>query len=90
MKNKVRQKLPKWFDGAVYEVGGEVRNPFSGDACLLTAEELSMYDLIKGAEIVLQMSVLNALDYEQCYSIIEKGIAWFRKVNPQAYMTLLD
>ncbi len=88
MKNKVRQKLPKWFGGEVYEVGAEVRNPFSGDTCLLTAEELSMYDLIKGAEIVLQMSV--AMNDEQCYSIIEKGIAWFRKVNPQAYMTLLD
>ena len=57
MKNKVRQKLPKWFDGEVYETGDEVRNPFSGDTCLLTAEELSMYDLIKGAEMVLQMSV---------------------------------
>lgn len=88
MKTKVRQKLPKWFDGALYESGGEVRNPFSGDTCLLTAEELSMYDLIKGAEMVLQMSV--AMDEEECYSIIEKGIAWFRKVNPQAYMTLLD
>ena len=88
MKTKVRQKLPKWFDGEVYEVGDEVRNPFSGDTCLLTAEELSMYDLIKGAEMVLQMSV--AMDDEKCYSIIEKGIAWFRKVNPQAYMTLLD
>ena len=88
MKNKVRQKLPKWFDGEVYEVGAEVRNPFSGDTCLLTAEELSMYDLIKGAEMVLHMSV--AMDDEQCYSIIEKGIVWFRKVNPQAYMTLLD
>ena len=88
MKTKVRQKLPKWFDGALYESGDEVRNPFSGDTCLLTAEELSMYDLIKGAEMVLQMSV--AMDEEQCYSIIEKGITWFRKVNPQAYMTLLD
>tara|TARA_R110000787_G_scaffold190052_1_gene301581 strand:+ start:165 stop:431 length:267 start_codon:yes stop_codon:yes gene_type:complete len=88
MKTKVRQKLPKWFDGEVYEVGDEVRNPFSGDTCLLTAEELSMYDLIKGAEMVLQMSV--AIDSDRCYGIIDKGLAWFRKVNPKAYMTLLD
>jgi|TARA_B110000211_G_scaffold213444_1_gene253964 hypothetical protein len=88
MKNKVRQKLPKWFDGEVYETGDEVRNPFSGDTCLLTAEELSMYDLIKGAEMVLQMSV--AMDNEACYDIVEKGCKWFRSVNPQAYMTLLD
>ena len=67
---------------------GQVRNPFSGDTCLLTAEELSMYDLIKGAEMVLQMSV--AMDNEACYDIVEKGCKWFRSVNPQAYMTLLD
>tara|TARA_R110000868_G_scaffold100435_2_gene276200 strand:- start:2239 stop:2505 length:267 start_codon:yes stop_codon:yes gene_type:complete len=88
MKNKVRQKLPKWFDGEVYELGDEVRNPFSGDTCLLTAEELSMYDLIKGAEMVLQMA--TTMDNDACYDIIEKGCAWFRNVNPKAYMTLLD
>lgn len=88
MKNKVRQKLPKWFDGEVYEIGDEVRNPFSGDTCLLTAEELSMYDLIKGAEMVLQMA--TTMDNDACYDIIEKGCAWFRNVNPKAYMTLLD
>ena len=64
MKNKVRQKLPKWFD------------------------ELSMYDLIKGAEMVLQMA--TTMDNDACYDIIEKGCAWFRNVNPKAYMTLLD
>ena len=25
-----KQELPKWFDGEVYEIGDEVRNPFSG------------------------------------------------------------
>lgn len=88
MKEKVRQKLPKWFDGQVYEIGDEVRNPFSGETCLLTAEELSMYDLIKGAEMALHMGV--AMDREQCYSIMEKGGRWFRKNNPEAYMILLD
>jgi hypothetical protein len=88
MKTKVRQKLPKWFDGEVYEIGDEVRNPFSGDTCLLTAEELSMYDLIKGAEMVLQMA--TTMDNDACYDIIEKGCEWFRGVNPKAYMTLLD
>ena len=88
MKNRVRQNLPKWFDGEVYEIGDEVRNPFSGETCLLTAEELSMYDLVKGAEMVLQMGV--AMDKEECYEIMRKGIDWFIQNNPQAYMTLLD
>tara|TARA_R110002124_G_scaffold126788_2_gene286545 strand:+ start:616 stop:882 length:267 start_codon:yes stop_codon:yes gene_type:complete len=88
MKNKVRQKLPKWFDGEVYEIGDEVRNPFSGETCLLTAEELSMYDLVKGAEMVIQMGV--ELDAERCYDIMEKGGDWLLANNPKAYMTLLD
>ena len=88
MKEKVRQKLPKWFDGQVYEIGDEVRNPFSGETCLLTAEELSMYDLIKGAEMVYILKVV--LPREKSYSIMEKGGRWFRKNNPEAYMILLD
>tara|TARA_R110002012_G_scaffold96960_2_gene233361 strand:- start:404 stop:670 length:267 start_codon:yes stop_codon:yes gene_type:complete len=88
MKNKEKQELPSWFDGQVYEIGDEVRNPFSGETCLLTAEELSMYDLIKGAEMVVNMSV--ALDNERCYDIMEKGSDWFLANNPSAYMILLD
>ena len=46
-KNK-KQKLPKWFNGDIYSSGDIVTNPFSGQEYELTAEELSMYDLIKG------------------------------------------
>ena len=82
MKNKVRQQLPDWFDGEVYEIGDEVRNPFSGDTCLLTAAELSMYDLVKGAEMVLHQ--------DECIRIMQDGGDWILANNPQAYMTLLD
>jgi hypothetical protein len=88
MKNRTRQNLPKWFDGEVYEIGDEVRNPFSGETCLLTAEELSMYDLIKGAEMAIAMGM--GIDQEECYKIMRKGMDWFIQNNPQAYMTLLD
>ena len=88
MKEKVRQKLPKWFDGEVYEIGDEVRNPFSGDTCLLTAAELSMYDLVKGAEMVLNMGI--AMDQEECIRIMQDGSEWLRNQNPEAYMILLD
>ena len=88
MKNKTRQQLPDWFDGEVYEIGDEVRNPFSGDTCLLTAAELSMYDLVKGAEMVLQMGV--AMDQDECIRIMQDGSDWILANNPQAYMTLLD
>jgi len=88
MKNKEKQKLPKWFDGEVYETGDEVSNPFSGETYLLTAEELSIYDLIKGAEMAIAMGMV--IDHEECYKIMRKGIDWFIQNNPQAYMVLLD
>jgi len=88
MKNKEKQELPSWFDGTIYEIGDEVRNPYSGETCLLTAEELSMYDLVKGAEMVIQMGV--AMDIDRCYDIMQKGGDWLLANNPSAYMTLLD
>ena len=79
--------LPEWFDGEIYEIGDEVRNPFSGESCLLTANELSMYDLIKGAEMVLHMGV--DYDKDECIKIMNEGAEWFSENNPEAYKILL-
>jgi hypothetical protein len=76
MQNK--QEMPKWFNGQVYSEGDTVSNPFTGDSVELTAEELSMYDLIMGAQML------------QRYDVMQKGLGWFRRENPSAYMTLLD
>jgi len=86
MENKVRAQLPKWFEGTVYELGDEVRNPFSGETVLLDAAELSMYDVIKGAE----MAVMMGIPADEAYDVINQGKDWFLARNPQAYMTLLD
>ena len=82
------QKLPDWFEGTIYEIGDEVRNPFSGETTTLTANELSMYDLVKGAEMVIAMGV--ALDNDECIKIIKEGVEWFKENNPEAYKILLD
>ena len=87
MKDKTKEQLPSWFEGEVYELGDEVRNPYSGETVLLDAAELSMYDLVKGAEMVLHMGVA---DYDRRIDIINQGKDWFLAKNPQAYMTLLD
>ena len=76
MQNK--QEMPKWFDGAVYSSGDTVSNPFTGESAELTAEELSMYDLIMGAQMLQQ------------YDVMQKGLGWFRRENAEAYMILLD
>ena len=87
MKNKVKEQLPNWFKGEVYESGDEVRNPFSGETALLDAAELSMYDAVKGAEMVMLMGFGNI---DECVDVINQGKDWMLAKNPQAYMTLLD
>ena len=84
---KEKQKLPKWFNGELYEKGATVQNRFSGEECELNAMELSMYDFIIGSTIVLEMPG----GYKHTDVVeLRKGLDWFRQNNSQAYMTLLD
>ena len=83
----IKSKLPEWFDGELYDTGDKVTNRFSWEEYKLTAEELSMYDFIMGAQIVLEMS----MKYDtQMVADLRKGLEWFKKNNSKAYMTLLD
>ena len=83
------QKLPKWFDGELYEKGDEVTNRFSGEKYTLTAEELSMYDFIMGASILVEMTGPWEGD-PKTIKDLRKGLDWFRMNNAKAYMVLLD
>lgn len=56
----------------------DVQNPFSGDTFTLMPDEVAVYDYLKGCELMG--------DYEG----VRKGLDWFMKNNPEAYMTLLD
>lgn len=73
------QSLPKWFTGMLYANGDTVTNPFSGESYDLTPAELSMYDFIMGCSMTGRMQ-----------NEMIKGLTWFRKANPEAYMVLLD
>ena len=87
MSTKTQMKpLPKWFDGKIYNEGDTVSNPYTGESIDLTAEQLSMYDFIKGAEFVMSGMSSNA----RLISDMRKGLDWFRRANPEAYMVLLD
>jgi hypothetical protein len=72
--------LKKIFPGIMIldEEPVEVQNPFSGESCMLDPEEVAVYDYLKGCELL------------QDYKGVRKGLEWFMKKNPQAYMTLLD
>ena len=75
---KEKVELPEWFDGIKYSEGETITNPFSGESYDCSADEAAMYDLIMGANMT------------QNWSIVQKGCDWFRKANPEAYMVLLD
>ncbi len=83
MKNKI--KLPKWFDGTVYETGETVTNPFSGESYELNNLELSMYDFIMGCAM-LPSATLD----DKIIKNWQNGLSWFRTHNSKAYMVLLD
>ena len=80
-------ELPKWFEGELYSESGEVTNPFSRQSYELTAEELSMYDFIIGANNLMEMGIVRN---NKVLTDLRKGINWFRKNNPEAYYVLLD
>ncbi len=86
-KLKTKQQLPKWFKGELYEEGAVVRNRFGGEEIELNNVELSMYDFVIGASIVMEMSG----GYKHTnVDELRKGLDWFRKNNAKAYMVLLD
>ena len=53
-------------------------NPFSKQSEMLTNEESMVYDLVKQSE-----------EMEE-YNKMQKGLDKFSRLNPKAYMTLLD
>lgn len=56
----------------------EVSNPYSGQKVKLQPTAIAVYDCIKGAEALGE------------YDTVRKGIDWFIKHYPDAYMKLLD
>ena len=89
MKTK-KQKLPKWFKGECYTHGATVQNRFSGEKYELNNVELSMYDMILGATVVVEMSEYPFMAPDEVVKQLRRGLDWFRSNSPDAYMVLLD
>jgi hypothetical protein len=82
------QKIPKWFQGQIYEKGDLVTNPFSGQTYELNGLELSMYDFIMGTQFVMEKMPKSVT--KQMVDDFYKGLDWFKKYNIDAYFALLD
>lgn len=71
-----KRKLPfPCFVGTEKET---VRNPFSGESCLLEPDAVAVYDTLTGANMLGD------------YKTVQKGLDWFRKHFSKEYMVLLD
>ena len=81
-----KQKLPKWFNGEVYDKGAVVENRFGGAEIELNNIELSMYDLVMGASVIAEMGGGEP----EIIKDLRRGLDWFRTHSPTAYMVLLD
>jgi hypothetical protein len=74
-----KKTLAAPFDGLYIGSESEViSNPYSGESVLLDPLAVAVYDTIKGAEAT------------ENYSMVRKGLEWFRKHYPEEYMVLLD
>ena len=89
MKTKSKQKLPKWFRGELYEKGAVVQNRCGGGSIELNNIELSMYDFVMGASILIETTGPWEGD-PKVIRELRKGLEWFRTNNSKAYMVLLD
>ena len=88
MSTKTKQKLPKWFNGALYSQGETVANQFTGEEVELTNVELSLYDFIMGCSMLFERGSSRVND--DMIKDFDRALTWFRVNNPQAYMVLLD
>jgi len=87
------QKVPKWFQGEVYDEGAVVQNRFSGEECELNALELSIYDMVIGASLFIEMRYNGDMLDPRTVDMqkdMRKGLDWFMSNNASAYMALLD
>jgi hypothetical protein len=69
-----------------------IQNPFSGASIELDPQEIAIYDAIMGSTMMAEkMSTRGEhKQAERLYKDVRKGIDWFIKHNPKAYMVLLD
>ena len=77
-KAEEMKKILSVKDNAKEERNIKVTNPYSGQSEMLTISEAIHYFMIKKFEEIGQ------------YELMQEGLSRFSRLNPKAYMTLLD
>ena len=81
------RKLP--FDCAVGTEPETVQNIFGGDSVTIPADAVAVYDVIMGSSMMAE-KVSDPKAQAKLYKEARKGLDWFQKHEPKAYMVLLD
>jgi len=66
-----------------------VTNPFSGVTVTLPKFAVAVYDVIKGAEVIMDQQPYTPMA-QDCRKAFEKGITFFQKYFTNEYYSLLD
>jgi hypothetical protein len=77
------RKLP--FEITIGDRPEERHNIFSGESIILPADAVAVYDVTMMASINAERS-----GDPRIIKVLRKGLDWFRKHEPKAYMVLLD
>lgn len=91
-QEKMKER-PMPFNAEIFDDEPEmIQNPFSGASIELDPQEIAVYDVIMGSTMTAEkMSEKGEhKEAERLYKDVRKGIDWFIKHNPKAYMVLLD
>ena len=79
MEEKMSKERNLPFECVVYDKEPVlVKNRFSGEGIVIPPDAVAVYDSIIGAEMT------------QDWARVRKGLDWFAKHEPDAYMVLLD
>jgi len=82
-KEVIRRFFP---DITIYDAGDTVKNKYTNISVKLSAEALSLYDLIKGAEMYSQVPQWR----EACQRNVRDGMLIFKYFWLKEYFILLD
>ena len=80
-----KRKLP--FDCAVGTEPETIQNPFSKESITIPADAVAVYDVTMGYNHIAERS---GNPNHHGWKIVRKGLDWFMKHEPKAYMVLLD
>ena len=82
------QSLPSWFDGEVYDEGGNVFNESTNKSYYLNNKELSIYDGIIGTDYFIENNI-DSGNKDVYVERIKQHLDWFKLNSSEKYNFLL-